>query len=76
MSKTWIITAILLAIWTIPWKGLALWKSAKRGDRAWFIILLLMNTLAILEILYLFVFSKEKKEEPKTTQFRNPKQFI
>jgi methionyl-tRNA synthetase len=76
MSKAWMITAILLAIWTIPWKGLALWKSAKRGDKAWFIILLLINTLAVLEILYLFVFSKEKKEEPKITQFRNPKQFV
>lgn len=57
------VAAILLAIWTIPWKGLALWKSAKRGDRAWFIILLLINTLGILEIIYLAFFSRGKQQE-------------
>lgn len=50
---------ILIAIWTIPWKGMALWRSAKKGDRIWFIVLLILNTLAILEILYIFVFSKK-----------------
>jgi len=48
------------AIWTIPWKGVALWKAARNGDLAWFIILLLVNTLAILEIVYIFFFSKRK----------------
>lgn len=51
---------ILVAIWTIPWKGFALWKSARRGDKIWFVVLLLVNTLAILEILYIFFFSERK----------------
>ncbi len=76
MNKSWMIAAILLTIWTIPWKGMALWKSAKRGDRVWFIVILLLNTLAILEIIYLFIFSKEKKEKAAAPQFRNPKQFV
>ncbi len=49
---------ILATIWTIPWKGFALWKAAKKGHTIWFIALLILNTLAILEILYIFVFSK------------------
>jgi len=53
---------MLLSVWTIPWKGWALWKAAKSGSKPWFIVLLLLNTLAILEILYIFVFSKRKKE--------------
>ena len=58
-----VIIIILAAIWTIPWKGVALWKSARAGSKAWFMILLLINTLAILEILYIFVFSKRIKKE-------------
>lgn len=53
---------IICAIWTIPWKGLALWKAARRGDRGWFVIILLVNTLAIFEILYIFFFSEKKGE--------------
>ncbi len=51
-----------IAIWTIPWKGVALWRAARNGSKAWFIILLVANTLAILEIIYIFFFSKKKKQ--------------
>ncbi len=51
----------LLALWTLPWKGIALWKSAKANQKGWFVILLLVNTIGILEILYIFVFSPKKK---------------
>ena len=53
-----ILTIIL--IWTLIWKGLALWKSARLGKPVWFVIMLLISTLGILEILYIFVFSKMK----------------
>lgn len=55
-------TPILLAIiaWVLPWKGMALWKAAKNGQKNWFIALLVLNTLAILEIVYIFYFSKPK----------------
>lgn len=59
----WLI--LLLALWTLPWKGVALWKAANKKDKRWFIALLVINTLAILEILYIFIFSKRKKTEPK-----------
>jgi Family of unknown function (DUF5652) len=47
-------------IWSIVWKGFALWRAAKNESRIWFVVLLVINTLGILEILYLFVFSKKK----------------
>jgi len=50
----------LVMIWTMPWKGWALWKAAKNEQKVWFIVLLLVNTLAILEILYIFVFSEKR----------------
>ncbi len=58
-QNSWIL--ILLILWAIPWKGWALWKSARRNDKGWFIVLLVINTLAILEILYIFIVSKRKK---------------
>ena len=56
IDNQWVL--ILLALWTIPWKGIALWKAAKNSHKKWFIILLVVNTLAVLDILYIFIFSK------------------
>jgi len=64
-EATLTILLILAIIWTIPWKGVALWKAAKNNSMAWFIVLLILNTLAILEILYIFVFSKQKSKIKK-----------
>lgn len=50
-----------LLIWGFVWKGLALWHSAKNNDKAWFIAILLINSLGLLEIFYLFVFSKRSR---------------
>jgi hypothetical protein len=52
---------VLLVLWTLPWKGVALWKAAKNSHKWWFIVLLVVNTLGILEILYIFVFSERKR---------------
>lgn len=49
----------LLAVWTLIWKGMALWHSARSEQQAWFIILLLVNTVGILEIVYLLCFRKK-----------------
>ena len=54
---------LLLVLWTIPWKAAALWKAARRGDKIWFAVLLVINTLAILEIAYIFIFSKKRKPQ-------------
>lgn len=54
---------ILIVLWTFPWKGVALWKAAQNKEKWWFIALLLLNTLAILEIIYIFYFSKKTEVE-------------
>lgn len=59
-NAAWI---LLAAIWSLIWKGQALWRAARQNSAGWFVALLLINTLGLLEILYLFVFSK--KEEQK-----------
>ena len=52
---------IFLVIWTVPWKGYALWKAARNNEPIWFVVLLLVNTLAVLEIFYIFIFAKDKR---------------
>ena len=49
----------LLIAWSLVWKGMALWRAARRGAKVWFVVFLVVNTLGILEILYLYVFSKK-----------------
>ena len=63
---------IVLAVWTIPWKGVALWKAARREEKIWFIALLLLNTVAVLEILYIVVVAKEKKQPEPSEPIPNP----
>ena len=61
----WLIVGLL--VWNLVWKGFALWKSARNKSMIWFIVFLIVNTAGILEILYLFVFSKmgERKRKRK-----------
>jgi len=69
---TWLIAIIL--IWSLIWKLLALWKSARNNHLIWFIVMAVVNTIGILPILYLFVFSKLKyKPITKATKTRKKK---
>jgi hypothetical protein len=52
---------ILLAIilWVLFWKGIALWKAAGLRQKYWFIALLVLNTMGILEIIYYFFVARK-----------------
>ena len=54
------ILVYVLSIWSLIWKGMALWRAAKHSQRNWFIALLVLNTIGILDIIYLFRFSKKR----------------
>lgn len=55
------IVFLLIGIWTVLWKGLALWKSAQERQKYWFVALLVINTLGILDIIYLLFFSGDRE---------------
>jgi hypothetical protein len=63
-TSTWIhghgLVLLLVILWSLFWKGLALWHSGRRGQPWWFVILLIVNTFGILEIIYLFAVLKLK----------------
>jgi hypothetical protein len=65
-GSIWLVLIILLVVWSIIWKGLALWKAARNGHTAWFVVMMIFNTAGILEIIYILAFSKPKKETTPT----------
>ena len=48
-----------LLVWSAVWKGIALWRAARNGSLAWFIVMLVVNTAGILEIVYILAFSRK-----------------
>ena len=58
---------LLLAVWSLVWKGFALWQAARNHQKVWFVILIIVNSLGILEILYLLAFCKNKNKVTQTT---------
>ncbi|MGV8142157.1 MAG: DUF5652 family protein [Candidatus Pacearchaeota archaeon] len=67
----WLLAIILT--WTLAWKGLALWKAAKKNSSLWFVVLLVINTIGILEILYYFLFSEMKFDNKKDAKGKKGK---
>lgn len=49
----------VLVIWSLIWKGVALWKAARNSHKVWYIVMLIVNTAGILEIIYILGFSKK-----------------
>jgi len=62
ISNGFMVFIIILVLWSLVWKGIALWKAAKNDQTAWYVVMLIVNTVGILEILYIYIFSKKKKE--------------
>ena len=57
---------VVLAIWDGVWKLIAMWKSARNDQLAWFICLAVFNTAGILPILYIQFFQKIGTQETVT----------
>ena len=52
----------VVVLWSLVWQAMAMWKAARHGHKWWFIVLLLVHTAGILDILYIYVFSKKMKK--------------
>jgi hypothetical protein len=62
-----------IMLWSLFWKGMALWKSAKNDEKYWFVALLVINTMGLLELSYLFIFAKNKLTLTSATPKKNSK---
>ena len=59
----WLIPLIIvLSLWETVWKIIAMWRSARNNDMAWFICIAIINTIGILPIVYILTHKKEKTE--------------
>lgn len=54
----WLPILLLLSLWEGIWKAIALWKAARNNHLAWYICILIFNTVGILPIVYLKFFQK------------------
>lgn len=60
----WFMPLILLAaLWELFWRGVGLYRAARRKHVGWFVLMLLVNSLGIIEIIYLFVVLKIKPKD-------------
>lgn len=53
---------LALIVWVFAWKAIALYHAARNGQRGWFIALLILNTVGVLEIVYLKWYAKDQSE--------------
>jgi len=52
---------IILSLWEMVWKIIAMWKSARNNDLVWFIFIAVINTVGILPIIYLLLHKKKNE---------------
>ncbi len=57
---------LLAIVWSTVWKGIALWRASRNAHLVWFIALLVVNTLGILELIYIFAFSRKTSPQIAT----------
>jgi hypothetical protein len=55
VNNPYIFALILLVVWDLVWRGLALYKAAGKQEKVWFVALLIVNSLGILPIIYLLI---------------------
>lgn len=65
ISDAEMITFGLVALWDLAWRGIALWQSSQRQQKAWFVVLLVINSAGLLPIAYL-ILQKTRGQQSKS----------
>lgn len=53
LTSSWTLLVVIIVLWDLVWKGLALWKAARNAQPNWFVALMVINSVGILPIVYL-----------------------
>lgn len=64
---------IPILIWSLAWKGTALWKAVGKKQLVWFVILLAVNTMGLLEIAYIFFLNRYDIDNGNVLKFLKKK---
>ncbi len=63
IESSWFIPLIIiLAIWDMIWKIVAMWYASRDNQKMWYILLAIINSIGVLPILYLLVIRKGVKK--------------
>ena len=46
---------IILSVWEVVWKLIAMWKAGRNNHLAWYICIAIFNTVGILPIIYILM---------------------
>lgn len=71
LENLWIIALAVLLIWEFIWKAVGLWYSARKNDKLWFAVILIVNMAGLIPIFYLGLktdFFASKKTKVKTAK--------
>jgi methionyl-tRNA synthetase len=52
---------LVLIIWSLVWKGIAMWKAARNDQLNWFLAIFILSSAGVLEIVYLLFFQKKQQ---------------
>jgi len=56
-SLPWLLPLIIVvAIWDLVWKLIAMWKAARLNHLAWYICIAIFNTAGILPVIYILLY--------------------
>jgi hypothetical protein len=56
---------LIIAVIEVVLKGFAMWKAAKKDQKVWFWLILILNTMGILPLIYLIIYRDKKKKQKK-----------
>ena len=68
--KSSFLILLITVLWVFPWKIYSLWTASKRGDKIWFVVLVIVNTVGILDIIYIFWIAKKRWSDVKSSFLR------
>ncbi len=59
----------IVVAWGLAWKAVSLWRAARDNSKPWFIVLFVSNTAGILDALYIFrVSTNRRRREQEQAQ--------
>ncbi len=55
-----IVIVVILALWEVIMKLIAMWKAARNSHKVWYICIALFNTIGILPLIYILINRKKQ----------------
>jgi hypothetical protein len=72
ISSTWVSVFVLVAMWDLAWKGVALWRAAHNNHLGWYVALLIINSAGLLPIIYLLTHRSTDQPDRKELHYETP----